>query len=687
MKKKKKQPEPTKVKELANSNRNQQDEEIEESILPNYLDVIAPDGLSIQHDDYGVIKQTLGTETYFRPFYIPREGYPRKMQTNWLNALKSAGEVDILVDIHKSPKTHSIRKLQKQATMLQSNYAWQRKRGSIDKIKDLETKMGDVDVMMDEIQFSDNDMFDVSTSGVLYAPSKKELDRFSESIEDEMAGMMFKVATFWGRIKTGLQSVLPTAYSTPLDTFRNIDRRALTTYSPFISGSGKYHGGIPIGINRITDQKEFLNRFGTAEYRPANYNMGIVGISGSGKSLAMKLMIAREVSAFNVYWRTIDPEGEFVRLANRLGEINLNISEESDIIINPCALNYTDIPLEDNDEELELLADEDRRQIIQENGKKFIRFVPIREKTSEILSFFDIVARGKGGQEEGLNVFERNYIEDAIRFVFNELGITTDPDSLFENKVVEKDGEIIQSKARKPEPEIKQIFDYLVQTYGKEPKAERLINAIRPFLRDGSKPIFDGQTYLGKGINGQLNDARLVNFNISQLEEGFLRPIAYHVILNYLWEHFAKNMDNATKRKVIGVDEMWQLVDSEQTVNFLEKCARRIRKRNGSLTWASQDFVRILENPRSRGVLTSTFSYLFLEQNKIDKKKIEENFDLTQGELNILFNNPDKGEGVLRVGRNSVWLKTDPSEDEMTFIESNEAVLQELLRKRQLQER
>lgn len=63
-------------------------------------------------------------------------------------------------------------------------------------------------------------------------------------------------------------------------------------------------------------------------------------------------------------------------------------------------------------------------------------------------------------------------------------------------------------------------------------------------------------------------------------------------------------------------------------------------------------------------------------------KLIEENFDLSQGEINTLFQNPDKGEGILRMGRSSVWLQTDPSKDEIIFIESNNAHLEEH-RKRQ----
>ncbi|MDO6657380.1 VirB4 family type IV secretion system protein [Anaerobacillus sp. 1_MG-2023] len=683
----KKNPNSKKMKKQAKKARNSEEEiDTQLDTKPTTWDLIAPDGLTINSEDHGVIKQSLGTKTYFRPWYIPRDGYPRKMQTNWLYSITSSGEADVMIDINKMQKSAAIRSLQRQLTILQSNLNFQRKRGNIDQIKDIETKINDTEILMDEIQFSENDIYNVSTMGILYGSSEKELNHYSEALEDEMSGMFFKLATTWSRIRKGLRSTIPIGLNEIPDAQRNIDRRALATFSPFISGSGKYIGGVPLGINKITGQLEFINSFGTPEVRPQNYNIGITGIPGSGKSLAMKLKIAREKSGGDVWAAIIDPEAEFVKLTKRLGGINLNISEEEDICINPCAVSTTDILLDDEDEELEWLEESDEKELVEKEGKMYVRFVPLREKQNEILNFFDIIARGKDGEDEGLDVFERNFLEESIKAVFENAGFTSHPSSLYENTVAEIDGQLIQSQVRKPEPTISDINNHLVETYGEDNKAERLIAIIRPFLKDGSKPIFDGQTFLGKGVTQSLTSARLINFNISQMEEGFLRPIAYHVILNYLWEYFAKASENATKKKYIYADELWQFIDSETTVTFFEKVARRARKRNCGLCWATQDFVRILENPKSRGILSSTFTILFMEQNKIDRKKVKENFDLSDGELNILFNNPDKGEGILRTGKSSVWLQTNPSEDELTFIESNAAVLEQMMKRKKMKQ-
>ncbi|MFP7442617.1 MULTISPECIES: VirB4 family type IV secretion system protein [Bacillus] len=662
------------------------EEELPINMKPTIWDVISPEGIGINHlsEDSGVIKQSLGTKTHFRPFYITRDGYPRKMKTNWPYAITSSGEVDLMFDIHKIPKNDAIRMLQMQNTILKSNLSFQTRRGNQDQILDIQTKIADTEILMEEIQFGDNDSYHVGILGNIFANSERELEKYSEYLEDELSSLFFKLASTWGRVKKGFRSTNMLANNEIKDSLRNIDRRSLATFAPFISGSGKFNGGIPIGKNKITGQKEFYNAFGTYENRPPNYNMAIFGVSGFGKSLALKLLLARETTGLAVYSRLIDVEGEFTKIVRRLGGINLNLSEESNIRINPLAINVSNIPLEEKeDEELELLDESDEREIIEKNGKKYISFVPIREKINEALDFFDIICRGKNQEEDGLNVFERNFIEEAMKHVFKKYGYTTHPKSIFENNVKEVNGKIVQSQVRKPEPTISDVYEYLVNSYGQEYNAERLIAAIRPFLKDGSKPIFDGQTYLGEEVNQDLHTARLVSFNISQMEEGFLRPIAYHVILNYIWEYFVKNVENETKKKIVLADEFWTLVDSDQTVSFAEKVARRARKRNAGFRIASQDFVRILESKKARGVLQNTHTFLFLKQNKIDLKLIEENFDLSQGELNILFQNPDKGEGILRSGRSSVWIQTDPSKDELVFIESNNAVLEEHRKRKQ----
>ncbi|MEB7773549.1 VirB4 family type IV secretion system protein [Kurthia gibsonii] len=650
---------------------------------PDVWSVISPEGVGItkKTEDYGVIKQTLGTKTFFRPFYITREGYPRKLQTNWMSGILNQGEVDVMIDIQKTPKTNAVRSLQKQNTILRSSLMYQSKRGNRDVISDLEMKIVDNEHLMEEIQFQENDLYDVSVTGNLFAENEIALNRSSDKLEDSLSYQFIRIASAWGRVKKGLRTVSILGRNEIPESTRNIDRRALATFSPFISGSGRFNGGIPIGNNLITGQKEFLNAFGTPSYRPNNYNMAIFGVAGSGKSVTLKLLLSRESSGMGIYSRLIDVEGEFVDIVRKLGGINITLYEESLIRINPLAIQVSTIPFDEEDEELELLQNGvDDREIIEKDGEMYVRFVPIREKINEVIDFFDILVQGKEQGINGLDVFERNILEQTMKYLYTQdprFLYTSHPDSLFIYEAREVNGVINQLKVKKDEPTLTDVFNYIEKEYESDSHSLRLLAALRPFLRDGSKPIFDGQTYFGKGVDINIHTARLVNFNISKMEEGFLRPLAYHVILNYIWEYFSKNIENAYKKKVVYCDEFWTLLDNTQTVKFAEKMARRCRKRNTSFRIASQDFVKIVDNPTARGVLQNTETFFFMKQNKIDLKRVQENFDLSNGELSILFNNPEIGEGILRVGKSSVRLKTDPSAEELEFIESNAAIARE----------
>ena len=662
------------------------------NMFPDFWNVISPDGLGIakRDDDYFTIKQSLGSLTYGRPFYIPPTGYPRKLQTTWLQKIINAGEVDVMVDIHKLKKNDAMKMYQRQLTILESNLTVQLKRGNKKVIQDTKTKIADINQLMEEVQLGYNDSYYVGVNGIVYGDSLKDLNYKSDYLEDEMAGNSFKLIPTYRRIKKGLRSVSPFARNEIPESLRNMDRRSLSTLAPFISGSGRFNGGIPIGVNRITGQKEFFNAFGTEEYRPKNMNMAIFGVAGSGKSLAMKLLLARETVGMGVYTRQIDVEGEFVDITRLLGGVNITLSEESDIRINPLDINVSLIPIEDAlegndiDEELAELEESDEKEIIEKNGKSYVQFVPIREKINEVLDFFDIISRGKNQENRGLNVFESAYLEEAIKYLYTQdprFKFTTHPSSLYREGASEVNGYVVQEKVKKEMPTISDVYSYLINHFKAEPEAKHIIHALRPFLRDSSKPIFDGQTYFGKNVPTDLNRAKIVNFNLKHMEEGFLRPVAYHVILNYLWEDFVKAPEMMYVPKIVNADEFWTLIENEQTVSFAEKLARRIRKRNGGFRIASQDFVKVAKSPKARAILQNTQTYLLFEQNKIDLKELEETFNLSKGELNVIVNNTAKGEGLLKQGNSSVWLRTDPSDGEMLYVESNKAVLEERKRK------
>ena len=184
----------------------------------------------------------------------------------------------------------------------------------------------------------------------------------------------------------------------------------------------------------------------------------------------------------------------------------------------------------------------------------------------------------------------------------------------------------------------------------------------------GSMAYFDGQSTFEL-----LDGSPFINIDISQLEERFARPLAQQILLSWIWEKFVKkNSEDRRKarQKRVIVDEAWMLLPFPEAVDFLNKMARRARKRNISLAIISQRFQDFYEKPEAQAVLTSSDTKLFLAQDKSEIELLQEVFKLSSGEASFLIT-CTRGEGLFKVGRETAILQITPTEKEFEFVETN----------------
>jgi type IV secretory pathway VirB4 component len=90
------------------------------------------------------------------------------------------------------------------------------------------------------------------------------------------------------------------------------------------------------------------------------------------------------------------------------------------------------------------------------------------------------------------------------------------------------------------------------------------------------------------------------------------------------------------------------MAGSEFTSQFLETAARRIRKRNGGLLVASQNFLEFADNPQGKAVLTNATANIFLKQDSSDLDSVQNTFKLSNGERNFLYT-ADTGQFLLKI--------------------------------------
>ncbi|MDE7056133.1 VirB4 family type IV secretion system protein [uncultured Lactobacillus sp.] len=644
--------------------------------------------------EYFIMRETMKHRTYGIPAYIPPSGYPRAFDSSMFQEVLAEGYVDITLDVVPHNRKTVMQELNNYLNIIQSNADFQAKKGQTFQLRDNITKYNDIDNLLSQIQFDEDRLYDVAISFVCYGDSERQMNQNFGTIADMLAAKGISLVPYAKRVKSGyLQSIPIGARLVTLDdTYRNFTRKALGVTDLARNAAGRFNGGIPFALNRATPSQntEFLNVFGTDAHRPNNANMGVVGESGSGKSVAAKLKIAREVSLEGIEHRSIDPDGEYVRLAKKLHQLNLNITADADFVINPCAVSTTETSIDEIDmtdstgrqltnKEIEeqIRINNTGEQIVKhDDGEVYIQKVNVSDMISNVENFINVILKSTNF-DSGLTAGEIRCLEDAITSVVNDFGITKDPNSLYEDKPG-KIGSEYYDRMPKPEPTLTDIYNKLELLFTDKngrpnDKVDRLLDALKPYLRTGSKPLFDGQTNFGQGRSTLLNDYTYVNFNISRLN-GSLKNVAYYVITQYLWERWMKNPVKATVKKILDADEVLQFIDNPEMATFFEIIVRQCRKRNGGLCWMSQDIKRLKSNGKADALYTNSDFMLFLGFKPEYRKLMRDAFDLTEGALDILTEHPEKGEGILKSEGEALWIQTNPGAEEWDFVESNKAV-------------
>jgi type IV secretory pathway VirB4 component len=112
---------------------------------------------------------------------------------------------------------------------------------------------------------------------------------------------------------------------------RILQSTAASYLMPFVSKQLNDPDGICMGVNSYNNSLVFINPFTSR-----NNNINIFGVSGSGKSVTAKMLIHR-LYARGIQIIVIDPEREYVTLAQKLGGEVIQFSRENGI--NPFYVN------------------------------------------------------------------------------------------------------------------------------------------------------------------------------------------------------------------------------------------------------------------------------------------------------------------------------------------------------------
>lgn len=334
-----------------------------------------------------------------------------------------------------------------------------------------------------------------------------------------------------------------------------------------------------------------------------NANEVVFGKSGSGKSYTIKLEILRSYM-FGSEVIVIDPEDEYKQVATTLGGQYVVFSSGSPIKINPFDLSGL---IEEGENEL---------------GQK-------------ILSLHALLKIALGSMSPSMDAF----LDRALVETYRQKGITQDP-----------------ATQTKTPPIMEDLYNTLMNM--QEVDAKELALRMEKFIKGSLAGVFNQQSNFS--ITNQLTI-----FSLKQIEDE-LRPIAMHIILDFVWTRVRKVL----RKRLLIVDEAWYVMKYEDSASFIFGVAKRARKYFLGLTTATQDVEDFLSTEYGRAILSNSSVQILLKQGASSIDAVNETFFLSAGERQLLLS-AGVGEGLFFAGQNHVAIQVVSAPFEHEIITSN----------------
>ncbi len=620
-------------------------------------ELIAPSGIDVSNIDH--LEIISNTKRYARSFFVsslPRMcTFPELFRDMYL-----FGDINTSIYINPIKEERSQNELNRVINELETERIVAADKGNINRESLISQKRLEAEQLRDEIAAGFNKLYEASIVATLFSYNLEELDRYTKLLSSEMSKTLVGIKTAWGIQEEAFKSNLP-LMEDKVKKVHTFDRNSMGTVFPFTTSEIGHPTGVPLGFNKQTGTPILFDNFHPSL---TNYNMVIFAKSGAGKSVTMKTLVSRSSVLMGIESLALDAEGEYRIVAESLGGINVVISPTSKTVINVFDL------------EIETVKDEI-------TGKERT-ILNVENKVEDVTQALLTMAKGSTRSDE-VNELTKQIIAESVAEEYAALGINSNPLSLYESSKIELNEGNMFSKEKKKMPTIGSWFKR-IQKKAQENKNpdyqyhySYLLKVMKQYIReyDGQMAYFDGQSTFEL-----LEGSPFINIDISQLEERFARPLAQQILLSWIWEKFVKKNSEDRKRakkKRVLVDEAWMLLPYQEAVDFLNKMARRARKRNVSLAIISQRFQDFYEKPEAQAVLTSSDTKLFLAQDKSEIQYLKEVFKLSEGEAGFLIT-CGKGEGLLKVGADTAILKIVPTKKEFEFVETN---LNEIAKKKE----
>ena len=393
---------------------------------------------------------------------------------------------------------------------------------------------------------------------------------------------------------------------------RNILTSGLVSTYPFMSSSIFDDEGIYVGNNMYNNSIVLIDRYNTAKYK--NANMCVFGTSGAGKSFYTKAIILRNV-LLGIEQYVIDPEREYIELANNLKGTIIKLGTTSENFI-----NIFDI----------------RKESIEENEHGYLA-----TKIGKLIGFFNLIF----GE---LNEEEKAILEEKIIEVYKKKNINFNDKSLYKNN---------KFKTTKDMPILEDFYNIL-----SDEKTKKFKIKLIPFIK-GSLKFFNNYT------NIELNK-KLIIADVYELGEDNMKYGMY-LFVELFWD---KIKINRNVKKAIYLDEIWRLIgvtSNKEVAKFIYKIFKTIRKYGGSSVAITQDISDLFsleDGAYGKSILNNSSIKTFFSLEEENIKLLSQYSNISDKEK-IEIKSLRRGECITFVGDEHILINVEVSEFEKELIE------------------
>lgn len=597
----------------------------------DYRDLIAPSLIreTNRGGDYWVeAGATSEAVRYFRSYYAALTGGTTYAGMLTPLYLADFGEADCDIALHVTPAdpTRTLWELEQKIAQLEAEVGEEknsaRKQAVLNQIQELREKHGAVRMEVEKPFF-------VSVQTLVSSTGFETFRRFGSLLVKRFAGKGIHLRSADGRQLDALVEMSPLDQRTVKDVFRDMESSNVADLLPLGIGGIGHKDGVVLGI----DSHGGIILYDSWEPSMGNYNIVIFGRSGFGKSFLIKLLVARSIP-LGIVTAVIDPEGEFENLMMGLGCPCIKLSAHS-----KDRVNIFDVDAEEDEDGTSRVDLDGAVQAVQAVVFKMIRIYDPNVLT---------------GQAKVL-------IQEKIREVYAQKGITEAPASLYRESWTEDAIDVSGRKKRMPT---------LSDLYGlmeREPGLAEVARLLKPFTGRGgirSQAIFDCESTV------DIRHVPAFAFSVADLDDDIMKPLGMFVATKWVWEVFGR--DRRVKKRII-TDEAQLMMDEPETADWEENAFRRARKRNISMCAASQGFEVFLRVPQGLGVLKNASTKIMMRQEALDIAAVREKFSLSEGESAFLLS-AKRGWGIIKADTDAsvffgkamdeerAWFSSDPNE-------------------------